>query len=100
MTSTDVRPVSLTRAAALRSLFVRQLFNSFTKLLNMPLLAVVTSSTAVATDVNDVLRSSAVLAVIVGLVQTLVLFALMETGVGLGAYGLAVDNVAYGPARA
>ena len=66
----------------------------------MPLLAVVTSSTAVATDVNDVLRSSAVLAVIVGLVQTLVLFALMETGVGLGAYGLAVDNVAYGPARA
>jgi len=94
------RPVSLTRAAALRSLFVPQLFNSLTKLLNMPLLAVVTSSTAVATDVNDVLRSSAVLAVIVGLVQTLVLFALMETGVGLGAYGLAVDSVAYGPARA
>lgn len=69
----------------------------------MPLLAIITTFMASSTDhrsLNDALRSCAALAVIVGLVQTTVLFALMETSVGLSAYGLAAESAAYSPACA
>ncbi len=88
------------------------LLNSITKLFNMPLLAIITtymaasstsSTTSLATTddgLHTVLRSCAVLTVIVALVQTLVLAILLETGTGLRGYGLATGSAAYGPARA
>ena len=81
------------------------LYNSFTKLFNMPLLAIITTSMATSSATTDgglptVLRSCATLTAIVALAQTLILAILLETGTGLQAYGLATDNAAYGPARA
>ena len=84
------------------------LYNSFTKLFNMPLLAIITthmatvSATSAPTGdgLRTVLRSSATLTAVVALAQTLILAILLETGAGLRAYGLAADSAAYGSARA
>lgn len=77
------------------------LYNSFTKLFNMPLLAIITTFMASksATGLEDVLRSCARLTMVVGLAQTLILAALLWTGAGLNAYGLTAESAAYGPAR-
>jgi len=77
-------------------------YNSFTKLFNMPLLAIITSSIASSFGQNDkysvsnAVLSSIALALLVGTMQSAVLFSLGS--LGLQMYGAGAGSELYGPA--
>ena len=77
-------------------------YNSFTKLFNMPLLAIITSSIASSfgkhdnVSVSDAVLSSIALALLVGSLQSVVLFCLGSLGLQL--YGAGAGSELYGPA--